>query len=228
MRNFDVKLADLTIEGSFAPPAFALLRPETLRVLEQIYTSVERYGITLNDVTAPHSVSLAERNVFFNLWRYSAGIRLSVGKLEIGFNDLLRVTFSDVSAIGVSAFDALSKIEQRPRIATFTVNLNVHGIVEGVDPIDMMKEHVKKAPDGLGPSTGGAVGFYYGPEGPRRTLSIIMDGSALIPRGIFLRVTAGFDGQQIDYQNLPGAGRNTLARAFSALGLVQSVLDLGS
>lgn len=227
MRKFEVKQGELTIEGRFERPAFSLLRAEGANVVELLYAELNRYGITPNDITFGQTGSLADRYVLFYMPRIAAGVKVSVAKLEVGFNDLARVTFADVSAIALAAFNVLSKPTEQVKLTDFVTTLNVHGTVDDIEAVDFLEPYLGKAPDGLGPSTGGAAGFYYGAEGPRQTLSIIMDGSVLYARGIYVRVTAGFDGRQITYAELLDVGRDTVRRAFASLGL-ETTLDLAS
>jgi hypothetical protein len=224
VRKFDVKQADLTIEGHFAKPDLALLRADRGGLVEILSGQLARYGVTLNDITFGSGNSLADRYALFYQPRMAVGIKATVAKLEVGFNDVLRITFTDVRAVTTEAFETLSKAAPHAKVMLFGATLNVHGIIEGVTPVEFLKSHTAKAPDSLGPSTGGAAGFYYGEDGPRKSLAIIMDGSALYQGAVYLRITTAFDGQT---PKVVDAGREVVRRAFAALGLQPMQLDLG-
>jgi hypothetical protein len=227
VHKFSVRQSDLTIEFRFERPAFGLLGPTSHRFVALIYDNLEQYGISAPDIHYGNAGSLGDRHVLINVPRINAGIKVSIAKFDVGFNELAKVPFPDIEKIVLGAVAALHEVDSSSKIAGCLATLNVHGLLEGSNVIDFIGNYFGSRPTGLGPSTGSASGFYFGAEGPRLHLSIIMDGSVPVQGGLYLRLMTSFDGRKIEVKDALKAGREEFRKAFAALNLAPEVLDLG-
>jgi hypothetical protein len=159
--------------------------------------------------------------------RISGGVKLSVSKIELGFNDIRKVSSAEIQAIALAAAKSLAEVDPSVKVFGYALVLNTHGIVEGANVVDFLDGYLASRPEGLGPSTGAAVGFYYGTEGPRIHLAAIMDGSVPVERGLFVRLTTAFDGRSLEAENLLNAAWGEFRKAYAALRLIPDVAALG-
>lgn len=228
MQNFTVKQADFTIDLRLERPAFALLGAPSHRLLQLIYEHFERYGVTANDITYGNVGSLGDRHVLIFVPRISSGVKLSVSKIELGFNDLRKVSLAEIQAAVIVAAGSLIQVDPTTKVIEYALTLNVHGLLEGSSVVDFIGGYFGSRPGGLGPSTGSATGFYYGTEGSRTQLAIIMDGSVPVEGGLYVRLTTAFDARELGAGNLVNAGWGEFRKAFAAVKLVPDILALGS
>lgn len=227
MPAFVVKLADLTIEANFERVAFSLLGATWNRAMESIYGRLERYGVTPKEITLGQVGSVGDRHMTFLLPKINGGVKVYVSKIEIGLNNVLIATFEDLRTIVAGVTESLREAEPNVRFGNAIATYNVHGTLEGIGAAQFLASFLTNRPKGLGPDTGGAAGFYYGTEGPRIHLSVIMDGSVMVPDGLYMRLTTSFDARAIEVSRLLDAGRNEIRKAFTSLNLIPQGIDLG-
>ena len=225
-RPFSIELADLTVELRFERPDFLLLGVSANRFVHAVFPFLERYGSTPQDVTFGNAASVGERHAHVMAPRISAGVKLSVAKVDVGVNDLLKVSFEDVQVLVLGAMSALTQVEAANKVAAYSVTLNVHGGIAGASAADYIGRYFQSRPKGLGPDTGGALAFYYGQEGARYQCAVIVDGSALVPSGLYLRVAMTYDAKKLSAEEVLKAGKADLGKVFASLELTQTRLDL--
>ena len=226
MARLKIAQGDLTIELRFDHPDFILLQNQANRFIHLAFPYLEVHGATAHDVTLGNAASVGDRFVNLMAPRIGAGIRLTAGKVDIGFNDVLRPKFPEIQALVLGAVQALNQIEHSSQTVAYAATLNVHGVIEGVTAADYINKYFKQRPQGLGPDTGGALGFYFGAEGARALCSVIVDGSALVMNGIYMRISVAYDAKQISPDDMLKAGKQQLGKVITALDFSQSDLDL--
>ena len=215
MPTFNVELSDLTIDARFSAPNFNVLAEEGRRTLAAMCAALAPFGTGLNDVTFGQTGTLADRNAYFAISRYNAGVKLTVANVEIGFNDLSKVTFEIIQAVIRAAGSALPGMG----IGLYSVSMNSHGRVDGMSGAAFTAPLVGRAPEGLGPLTRSGAVFYYGARGPIVHTGLVVDSSMLVPDGVFVRVLFGVAGNAVSFDTLPELGRRTAREAFASLRL---------
>jgi hypothetical protein len=224
--KFEVKQSDLTVEGRFQKPAFGVVGAGQQKLHESLLSRLATFGsapsnVFLNAATG----SLADRGATFNIPSVNAGIKLSIDKVEIGFNDLTRVHFPQLRTIATHAFEALDEHVPDLRYVAYIALLNYHGLIEGVKPLEFIGQYVTKAPD-LGMHSGSAAGFYYGPKGSRHQLNVIVDTSVAVPNGVYIRIAITFDGSKLAHDTLTAVAAKGVKDVFTAFQL-ETTLDFG-
>lgn len=227
MQAFSVKQADLTLELNFEKTAFSLLGTTWQRVMQSLHARLERYGVTPRDISIGQVGPIGDRYMTFLMPRINGGVKLNVSKVEIGLNNALAVTFEDLRHIVSSVVESLREADEAFRFANLVASYNVHGELTGSNAAAFIGSFVRARPEGLGPDTGGAAGFYYGSEASRLHLAVILDGSVLVPDGLYMRLTTSFDGRRVDLNSVLETGRAEFRKTFVALGLRPDGIDLG-
>lgn len=225
-REYKIEQGDLTLELRFEKPDFVLLGHNANRFIANMFPFLERYGSTPHEVTFGTAQIIGDRYVNIMAPRVNAGVKLSANKVDVGFNDLMKVQFTDVQSITLGTLGALNQIEGASKIAGYIATLNVHGSLDGMTAAEFIGRFFKSRPKGLGTDTGGALGFYYGVDGPRLNCSVILDGSVLVQGGMYARISVAYDAKQIKPDEVLNVGKQQLGKVFSALELTQSKLDL--
>lgn len=219
MRKFDVKIGDLGIEGRFESPAFSVLRQDGQRFFELLYVALAPFGMDLSNVTFGQTGTLADKNAYFALPALNGGVKLTVGRLEIGFNDINKINFEGIKNIINSVYGALESANVGARISSYTATLNVHGVVDGTAGHAFIEPFVARKPNGLGPSLGSGVVFYFGAHERRTNMAVVLDGSALVTDGLYSRMIITLDARRVRYQDLADAGKESITQAFGAVNL---------
>jgi hypothetical protein len=226
MARLKIAQGDLTIELRFDHPDFILLQTQSNRFIQLAFPHLEVHGATANDVTVGNAPSVGDRFINVMAPRVGAGIKLTAHKIDIGFNDVLRIKFPEVQRLVLGALQAFAQLEAASHVLAYGATLNVHAAIEGIPAATFINGYYKSRPQGLGPDTGGGLGFYYGAEGARVLCSVIVDGSVLVPNGIYMRVSVLYDAKQISADEMLKAGKQQLGKVFTALDLAQDDLDL--
>jgi hypothetical protein len=217
--KFDAKLADLGIDGRFELPAFSLLGADGQRLVEVLYSELTSFGIELSNVTYSQVGSLADRNVYFALPALNAGVKVAVGRMEVGFNDLTKVDLDVVNRVAQAAYGSLDKAAINAKIRTYTATLNTHGLVEGTPSRNFIKPFLARVPSGLGPLTSSGAVFYFGAHGSLTQSALVVDSSVVVRDGVYIRVIFTLDGQRVQLRELTSVGNETIKQAFAALDL---------
>lgn len=224
MSKFDVKQGDLTVEARYEAPAFPLLRQDNV-IVEVLLSRLARYGATAESVFYGTTGSLGVRHVLVNTPNINGGVKIFLEKVEVGFNDLMRIDFAGIREVAQIVFESLEKVAAGIRFRNYAVSLTYHGLVDGVPADKFIGQYVGNVPD-LGPVNGTAAGFYYGRKEPRDFLTVVADNSLVIPKGVFIRINGGFDGRGLHHAKLPEAGAAMVAEVLAGLKLEHD-LDVG-
>lgn len=192
-----VAQGSLSYEGVFSRPAFGLIG-SLPSLLDRVYTRMEKFGLRASDLRleAP-TQSLAEACVSWTLAAISAVARIRTIKVEVSFLDLKRIGGDQASAIISESAEAVRDLLPDFAVRSHSINLAVHGLLEGIAFEDFMQLHTTKAPTGLGPGLGCGVVYYFGPEAGRDGSSFVIDKSFVVSGGLFFRANVIIDGTRV-------------------------------
>lgn len=220
MPNFDAKLIDLSVEVSFAAPAFALMRPESSSLHDRMYAVLGEYGLTANDIAQDNVPStIGHKSLTYRANFIATVVKIHISRMEIACWDLKRMSTADRSAIFVGIMDALVQTLPGLEFEGYYTTLTLHAQIPGQTAAQFINARISRELESLGPSTGHALAYYFGESGPRRRLVIVLDGSAAYPDALFLRQNADYDAKALDYRAVPEALRRTSEATLKALDL---------
>jgi hypothetical protein len=219
VRTFDLKIGDLTVDARFEKPAFPALRAEGNRLLDVLYAALSPFGIDLSNVVFGQNGTLADRNVYFGIPSLNAGVKVTVGRVEIGFNELTKIDFATADKVIKAVYTALEAADVGAKIGTYNLNLNAHGMVEGGNSQNVAKSFFARVPSGLGPNISSGAVFYFGAHDRRVNMALVADSSTLVTDGLYVRIIFALDGKRVLSQDLPTVGRESIKQAFGALDL---------
>ncbi len=186
----------------------------------QLFSLMQRFGLTVNDIIIDTpGPNLGTRGITFHLARLTTIVRIQLGRVEFTCGDLSKITAADGAAIFTGIFDTLRGISPNLQVGVYGATIGTHGIIEGQGTTDFINSRIRQELNGLGPSTGHAVAYYFGQDGARRKLVVVIDGSALIAGGIYIRQSIEFDGLAIEYKAFPDMLLKEFHRTLNGLEL---------
>lgn len=220
MPKCEIKSADLMIEARFAEPAFGLRQEQTATIHREVFSALRRVlPVTANDVTIDLSPNLGQQGVTYNLPSIGALVKLQVARVEFIVSDTRRLSFADGQAMFSGVMAALYQMLPGFAIELYSAVVSMHVSIEGQTGRQLVDPHVAKELEGLGPSTGHAVAYYFGEQGARRMHAIILDGSVLVKDGLYIRQNIEFNGKDIDFASFPQILNDAVMNTLKALDL---------
>src|SRR5262249_37570852 len=102
---------------------------------------------------------------------------------------------------------------------THTMNVVMHGTLEGKSVREYLSTFARNIPTTLGPQTGNGGVVYFGAKDDRIVSSVTVDVSTLLNDGMFVRPYAVWDANKVDVWALPARVRVFVREALDAFGL---------
>lgn len=215
--RFDVSRADFTLEAAYQAPEFAAFR-DTSRLLHRLFGALRPHGVKLSDLKIERGRgTLDEFYVLCYLFDFLMTIRVRLDRMEINCSYLAAENVQRFSGAVVDALTA-TRGHLSGDYRTYTFSLSLHGTLDGVETKKFLGAFVAKTPE-IGPATGNAIGYYFGPTEDRLTATITLDISAVVPGGLFLRPQATWDGAIVATSMLPVRAEAFARSAVTAVGL---------
>lgn len=220
MPKFDNKQGDLSVEVRFATPAFGLMRHGSERLHDRIYAILGGYGLTANDITqdnVPNAIGNKSLTYTANL--IATAVKLQISRVEITCWDMKRLSTANGTAVFIGVLDALVETLPGLQFEGYSATSSMHAAISGQTAAEFINARIGRELEGLGQSTGHALAYYFGENGPRRRLSIVMDGSAVYLDALYIRQNVDYDGKAIYYKSVPDALMAIFNGALKALDL---------
>jgi hypothetical protein len=114
---------------------------------------------------------------------------------------------------------SLHNYDKNLKYRAFTLNVGMHGTLEGGSVKKYISNFVKNVPDGLGPSAGNGAVMYFGPMGQRLLCSVILDRSTIVSDGLFCRTYVVWDATKVEIEGLPELANRFVRETLSQVGL---------
>jgi hypothetical protein len=207
---------DYTCEARYQQPELDIFR-DNAALAAHMYNAMRTHGITLADIKIElGDGSLGDLHLFCKLFDFGLTVRIRPDRVDIvgaGVN-----TEEQANTYAAAAVDALTAIQKliKSGYGTYTIQVNLHGPVEG-DLKAFLAQFIAKTP-AIGPVTGNAVGYYYGPSEDRLSSGVIADLSGVVPGGLYVRVQGVWDATRVQkVQDLPSRINAYVRDALTAL-----------
>jgi len=217
--RFDVTRTDLTFEGSFSQPEFALFQ-DTPRLLRHLFARLEPHGLRLVDMKIERgSGSAADLHVVCYLFNYVMTIRVRLERIEVYCSQVLR---DQARVFGAAILDTVLAVQTHLPDLAFRAHglaVGLHGLLEGQPTSKYLSRFISNPPSGLGPPTGNGVVFYFGPEGDRLLSTLSLDRSIMIPDGLWVRPYVVWDAKKVEIKNLAIIAESFIRQTLNQIGL---------
>ena len=217
--KFTVSQADFQLEAGFSQAEFLLFR-ETSSLLNHLFKALQPHGARLADIKVETGNGSAEDfNVLCYLFNYWVTLRVRIDRIEMVGSQM---PDDYVQKYGVAIVDALLSVRnyhQNLKYRAYTLNVGLHGSLDGGSVKKYISQFVKNVPEGLGPSAGNGAVMYFGPAGERLLCSVIIDRSTTVPEGLFCRTSIVWDATKVNIEDLPELANRFVRETLNQIGL---------
>jgi hypothetical protein len=215
--TFSVSQADFTLNAAFQRPEFGLFQ-NTGALVQRMFESLKLHGVRLADMKIERgNGALSEFLLLCQLFNYAMSIRTRIEHVEI---ICVQLSEENLKRFSPAIVDALLSLqgEPGPKFQNYTLALNLHGTLEGTDTKTFLASFSAKTPP-VGPSTGNAMGYYFGPSDERQGSVIILDFSTNVPGGLYIQLRGVWDATKVPPQDLPALADKFVRTVTESVGL---------
>jgi hypothetical protein len=217
--KLEVEKADLTFEAGYPQPEFGLFRDAAV-LLQHLFRRLEPYGLRLTDIRFERGAgNVGDQHILFSMFNYSMTVRIRIERIEIICSDMPQDQVEKFKAAILDVIRAVKDYRPDLSFRAFAIIVGLHAKLEGEQVRDYLTRFVTNVPQGLGPSTGSGVIFYFGSEGDRLLSFVTADVSAVVQGAAYLRIHGMWDAQKVAPDALTGVADSFVRRALESLGL---------
>jgi len=217
--KFTVSQAEFQLEAGFGQAEFSLFR-DTNGFLDHVFKALQPHGARLADLRVETGGgSAADFNVVCYLFNYWVTLRFRIDRIEMAGSQMPQKYVHKYGAAIVDALLSVRNYNQNLRYRSYTLNVGLHGSLEGGSVKKYISHFVKNVPDGLGPSAGNGAVMYFGPAGERLLCSVIIDRSTTVPEGLFCRTSVVWDATKVKIEDLPELANRFVREAVGQISL---------
>jgi hypothetical protein len=217
--KFTVSQAEFQLEAGFSQAEFSLFR-DTHSFLDHLSKALQPHGARLADIRVePGAGSAADFNVVCYLFNYWVTLRVRIDRIEMVGSQMPEDYVQKYGAAIVDTLLTVRSYHQGLKYRAYTLNVGLHGSLEGGSVKKYISHFVKNVPDGLGPSAGNGAVMYFGPVGERLLCSVIIDRSTTVPEGLFCRTSVVWDATKVKIEDLPELANRFVRETVSQIGL---------
>jgi len=219
--RFSIVQSDLVVEAVYARSAFNMLQPGETSLHANIAENLSEFcEITADNVRINTDISkLSNANVTYDLASLNAMAQIDLERIQLAFFDLKSATREKVTGVTLALIQAVRESIPGIELATYSVTLAAHGVVEDVSPSEFTGRYASNPPEGLGPVLGSAVQYNFGGDENIKNSSLSVDVSMSHSNAAYVRMMVNFDAQRIELASLPDVAENRVTRMLHALGL---------
>jgi hypothetical protein len=217
--KFTVSQAEFQLEAGFSQAEFSLFR-DTNSFLDHLFKALQPHGARLADIKVETGAgSAADFNVVSYLFNYWVTLRVRIDRIEMIGSQMPEDYVQKYGAAIVDALLSVRNYHQNLEYRAYTLNVGLHGSLEGSSIKKYISHFVKNVPEGLGPSASNGAVMYFGPVGERLLCSVIIDRSTTVPEGLFCRTSVVWDASKVKIEDLPELANRFVREAVGQIGL---------
>ena len=220
MTSYTVKKSDLSVEGYFWRPAFALLGPNS-NLHSAVTTSLSDFypiqgsDIRINQDTNP----LANAEVTYDLRPFNGFARVTIDRTQLVLFSPHTLTTELITGLSLALLNAVHKEIDQDMYASFLIQISLHAELQDIEPAAYTSKFVSSALEGVGSIIGNSATYYLGQEGSRAHSSVTLDMSGEFSECVFVRIALRYDGKQIAASELPEAAIEHYNQLLALVGL---------
>jgi hypothetical protein len=217
--KFTVSQAEFQLEAGSSQAEFSLFR-DTNSFLDHLFKALQPHGARLADIKVETGAgSAADFNVVSYLFNYWVTLRVRIDRIEMIGSQMPEDYVQKYGAAIVDALLSVRNYHQNLEYRAYTLNVGLHGSLEGSSIKKYISHFVKNVPEGLGPSASNGAVMYFGPVGERLLCSVIIDRSTTVPEGLFCRTSVVWDASKVKIEDLPELANRFVREAVGQIGL---------
>ena len=220
MTGYTIKKSDLSVEGYFRRPAFALLSPKsnlhsTVTTFLSDFYLIQGGDIRIKQDTNP----LANADVTYDLRPFNGFARVSIDRSQLVLFSPHMLTTKIIAGLSLAFLNAVHKEINENSYASFLIQIGLHAELKDIEPAAYTGNYVSSAPEGFGSIIGHSATYYLGQEGPQAHSSVTLDMSGEFSECVFVRIALRYDGEKLVADELPDAAIERCNQLLALVGL---------
>jgi hypothetical protein len=217
--TLNVTRAVVNVESVYVEPQFDMFR-DTTALMRRLFVDLRGHGTQLSNMSVGSgTTSVAEENVICNLYDFRASVRVYADKVSVVWANLLNTEIEKFSSLFVSALTAVKGHQPQIEFRSHTMNLQIHGALEGQPAKEYLAAFLRNVPDNLDPRMGSGFVIYFGLSDDRLLSTFTLDLSVEVSGGLFVRQYVVWDGSKVAFAALPARATTFFRRTADAFGL---------
>jgi hypothetical protein len=215
--TFRISQADFTLTAAFQRPEFGLFQ-NTGALISRTYDALKPHGVSLANMKIERgSGALSEFVLLSQLFNFALSIRTRIELVEI---TCVLLSDENLKRFSPAIVDVLSAVqgEPGPKFQSYALVVNLHGALEGTDTRSFLASFSAKTPP-VGPPTGNAIGYYFGPTDERVGSVLILDFSRNVQGGLYMQINGTWDANKVRPQDLPMLVEKFIRTVVESVGL---------
>ncbi|MEK6804381.1 MAG: hypothetical protein AABZ34_17230 [Nitrospirota bacterium] len=222
MDKIDVHQAEVVYQAHFGLPVFTLLGQAAVDLHQAMYLALQPFGLGLQDMQVQTGAKdFSELQATYWLLRLNTTVRVYLDRVEVNCSSVHSSVEQVYRQIVVVATDVAQRTIPESAYKSFTIQLALHGIMQTMSVDDFIAKQFNEAntPSGAGKLIGRGLVYYFGEEKEREFSSLLIEKSARIQDGIFLRGSVTLKGNDIIISRLPDIAEANLKAMIGSTGM---------
>jgi len=218
--DFELKSGDSQFQALLVEPLLSSFQ-DSSGLVQQLFVRLGKHGLKLADVKfEAGGGTLAEVQWTCCLIAYSVIVRIRLDNVEVHCFNFRAVTQEQLGDVIVGALEAVKSHVPTAAFKLYTLSYGLHGLVAGTPAVQFLASYAHPPEPELGPLTGSGAVFYYGETTERARSTLVVDLSAAIDNGVYVRPTAVWDASRVAIGSLPGLATAFVHDALRQVGLI--------
>lgn len=194
--RFEVRQVDVAYTAAIDPPAFDLGARWT-DLQSAIYAHLGRFKLRLGDIKVETATANpGDLSIACWILDYGAVVRYRLDRVEAWSN---RPWIAQDTALAVEivkqTMQVLRDVSPQSHVAAQNLNFAFHGLLGNqMQVLDLIASYVTRRPQGGPPLIPNGVSFLCESQTGEGQGSVVLERSALVPNGVFLRVVSEYAG----------------------------------
>ena len=220
MIDYTVKKSELSVEGYFRHPAFALLSPKsdlhkTVTTFLSDFYAIQSRDIRITQDTDP----LSNAEVTYELRPFNGFARVSIERAQLVLFSPHTVNSENIANLSLALLNGVDKEVNDSPYASFLIQIGFHAELHDIAPSVYTKKYVSSTSKDLDSIVGNSITYYLGQEESRIHSSVTLDMSGEFSECVFVRMALRYDGEKIVISDLPDAVLKHYNQLLSLIGL---------
>lgn len=217
--SLDVRQERFWLQAHFLSPMFDLFK-DIPALSRHLFNELSRYNLRLTNMRFEAGAgSLGEAFLRIS-WPNQADVWILLDRVEIEsvYPQFLRFEEKDLIS---DVLRTVAGYLPDTSFRAYSVTQEVHGSLVGGSRKDFLARFAYSVPEGLGPTLGAGVAFYFGADVDQLAVSVTLDFSRAIEGGIFVQSVVLYDASRVTSGDLQTVSRSHFVSLFDRIGLTR-------
>lgn len=221
MFQLAVERSEISFQGNLERPAFTLLTNQAVELHNNLYTALRPFGLSLQNMQVTTGASdFSEIQAIYWLHSLSSSVKVFLDRVELNCHDFPKLGDANFLHLTVSALEALRRTLNDDCFQSYIVTLGLHATVLDGSPTKVLNQQFREPTSvtGAGPISGRGVAYYFGEQGNRLSAALVLDTSAILKEGLYVKGSVTF-ASDVELSQLPAMAEENLKAMYESVDL---------